>query len=278
MRLKLQVLTAIAIAVLGILMMTSSQILASTSLARRSFPLAEYPGFGTNPIADEARYNREELARQRLIAKCMRTQGFPYVPSPARQIDRATTPEQDYASSQSQNILYAENLDVSERESYYIALYGVADPYDSSLAVGGGCLGSASQTLPGVYAAQSKLNEQLLELEGAVRNDAQVLSAEKQWSECMKQQGYLYANTQGLVSELDRAADLGQMTEALKQRNAEAMGVAKLCDSQVSLTKVVAQVRFSKEQNFVSTHRSLLDQHLQQLRDSERLISQLLDE
>lgn len=228
-------LAGLVIAVFGVFVVTSTQLLAASPVQRQRSPLAEYPGFGANPTADEAQYNREELARRHFVAKCMREQGLSYTPVPARQVTNATTPEQDYAASQDPNIVRADALDLVQRQTYYKALYGVADPYDESSPVGGGCFGEASRMIPGVYAAQSKLNEQLIELEQSIRSDPRVISAEQNWSVCMKGYGHSYANTRSLLGEIDRAADVGQVTTELEQRHAQAIEIAKFCDSEVGL-------------------------------------------
>lgn len=264
--------------ILGVFLLFAAQNITAQRPQNLQFPLAAYPGFGHDADGDEARYSREELARQRFVGRCMRVQGFAYTPNPARQIISATTPEQDYATSQDPNVVYADGLDQQQRSAYYRALYGVADPYDQSGAVGGGCLGEASRAIAGVYAAQSRLNEQVLELDHAVRADPQVVAAERQWSLCMKSYGLQYANTQAMLGEMDRAAIADQATPERKQRHEEAVQLAKTCDNNVSLSAIIAQARVTQEQAFVQTHKTILDQHLEQLRAEEPIVNELLSQ
>src|SRR5688572_27186834 len=116
-------------------------------------PLAQYPGFGHNNAADEARYRREQSARQRHIAECMRAQGFTYTPvveqtnpsRPARERQPAALPP-------TANRQFAESLPADRRLAYNRALYGVDDPNDPSglwdpeSQTGGGCWGDALRT------------------------------------------------------------------------------------------------------------------------------------
>jgi hypothetical protein len=61
--------------------------------APRLSRLAAYPGFGHDPDADEARFEREELEREEIIAECMKVEGYSYVPAPS-------TMEADIASDE----------------------------------------------------------------------------------------------------------------------------------------------------------------------------------
>lgn len=259
MRLSSPLVIRTLLVIPGLLLILAAQNITAQRPQNLQFPLAAYPGFGHDLDGDEARYDREELARQRFVARCMRVQGFAYIPNPARQITSATTPEQDYAASQDPNVVYADGLDQQQRSAYYRTLYGVADPYDQSASVGGGCLGEASRTIAGVYAAQSRLNEQVLELDRAVRADSQVVAAERQWSLCMKGHGLQYANTQAMLGEMDRAAVADQATPERKQRHEDAAQLAKTCDDKVSLSAIIAQARVTQEQAFVQAHKAALD-------------------
>ena len=246
-------------------------------------PLAAYPGFGHNPAADEARFDRESFARERLIARCMKQAGLPYTPVQSTRNDAAIP---DQASQQDPNIAYAESLSAEQRKAYYLALYGVANPnslaaddlYDRNAPGGGGCEGQAFATLPGVFRAQGVLNEEYLELRQSVKGEPRVLAAERDWSACMKTRGYQYATTLDLLAELDNAVMQGRFTPELEQRHQVASTVGRTCGTAVGLDEMIAQVRVEKESAFVAAHKVLLDQHLERIRNEDALIDQILNQ
>ena len=278
-------LAGAAIGLIGLQFSATANITPASQQALQNSPLAAYPGFGHNQAADEARFERESLAREKMTAQCMKQQGFAYTVAPAAHIDTAN-PQQDVAIAQNPNISYAESLSAARRAEYYMALYGVPNPnspaaddlYDRNAPGGGGCSGAAFAAIPGVYTAQSELTEQYIELRRSIKQDGRVIAAERNWSACMQSQGFHYGSTQDLLAELDNAVAENRLTPELEQRHAQASDVARSCGAQAGLDNAIAQARIEKETAFVAAHKAKLEGHREQLRKGDTLLNQTLNE
>jgi hypothetical protein len=277
---------ALAGVALGLLGFQFSAIAGVTPTSQRllqNSPLAAYPGFGHNVTADEARFDRESLAREKLTASCMQQQGFAYTVVPPVRID-AANPGPEIALAQNPNVAYAESLSDERRVAYYMALYGVANPnspaaddlFDRKAPGGGGCSGQAFAAIPSVYAAQSELNEEYLDLRRSIKQEPRVVAAERKWSACMQRSGHRYASSEELLAELDNAVAANKLTPALQQRHEQAIAVARSCGQQSGLDTTIAQVRVEKETAFVAEHQALLKSHVERLNQAEALLDQVL--
>ncbi|HEX6289508.1 MAG TPA: hypothetical protein VFZ66_09975 [Herpetosiphonaceae bacterium] len=270
-------LAGAALALLGLQFSATANITPAPQQRLQHSPLAAYPGFGHNPEADEARFDRESLARERMTAQCMKQKGFPYT---------EVVPVRNAVPAPDPNVSYAESLSPERRTQYYMALYGVANPnstnaeelYDRSGPGGGGCQGAAFARIPGVFAAQSSLNEQYLALRMSIRREQRVVEAERRWSACMSARGHQYATTVDLRAALDNAAAEGRLTPQLEQEHRRALEVGRVCGAQSGLDDTIAQVRVEKEMAFVKQHQALLDQHLERVRSEDALLDQILGE
>jgi hypothetical protein len=238
----------------------------------RSSPLAAYPGFGHDHDADEARFRRQELARERAIARCMQRAGFEYTPMPA--IVNPTVGEA-LSAREHPNARYVASLRPVDRTRYNLALYGVPDPndegnlWDPRSPTGGGCWGEAMRAIPSVYAARSELARPYQAMLRTVQQDARVRAAERRWAECMRGHGYQYASPLALYGEVDRAAiggRAGRSMVELQQRNQEARAPARECSSSTGLDSTIRSVRTEKEGEFVREHRDVLDRHRERQR------------
>lgn len=275
-------LLRLALAFVGLALLASAPALTAQIPAPVGpSPLAEYPGFGHHPEADEARFETESMARQRHIVRCMALAGFEYHPTLP-----FVTPPEDAGARAALDLLrdrpnerYVASLADAERERYHLALYGVPDPddpraealHDPSSSTGGGCLAAAHREIPGVFAAKAELTEELLEMERVVRRDRRVEAAEARWAECMAEEGYETPSPQALNARLDQA-----VAEALRQgtdvpreiyeEQARAVDSARLCGERVGLERTIARVRHEREAAFVEAHRELLERHAERQR------------
>lgn len=256
-------------------------------MAPRS-PLAAYPGFGHDAAADEARYEAEELARERMVAACMAAEGFEYEPAPSVSLDGFDTPEAAMAFLRSDpNEEYLRGLDAAERQRYDLALYGVANPdspraedlHDPESLVGGGCLASAHRQISGVFATRNELREELRDLERAFLADPRVAAAERVWSACMSAAGFDHATPRALRASLDRTLDRLRAASAAESafeaamvthRAAEAAG--QTCAASTGFAPKVRTVRVEYERRLVDRHRPLLDRHAQRQARNARAI------
>jgi hypothetical protein len=269
------ILAGAALGLLGLQFSATANVTPAPQQRLQNSPLAAYPGFGHNADADEARFDRETLAREHMTAKCMKQKGFPYT---------VVAPVRDSAQAPDPNITYAESLSSQRRTEYYLALYGVENPnspfaddlYDRNAPGGGGCSGEAFATIPGVFKAAGILNEKYLELRASVKKEARVVAAEQKWSACMRGSGYLYGTTQDLLAELDTAVAEGRYTEQLEQQHQRAVEAGRACGTKVGLEDTIAQVRVEQETAFVAAHKDLLDQHLERVRNEDAVINRVL--
>lgn len=118
--------------------------------------LADIPGFGVNPDADEARYNKEERLRGQMVVACMTARGFDY-----------THPAPD---GPDENEVALSRQSAEHRATYYRALYGMDDPNDESISpeqvlTAGGCFGNAHRDLGGIFRTPPALADQKLALD-----------------------------------------------------------------------------------------------------------------
>lgn len=258
-------------------------------------PLAAFPGFGHHAEADEERFEREELAREHLVAQCMEREGFRYVPAPSIALEElAGAREAMTALRDDPNERYMRGLPQEERASYFLALYGVEDPLSESAdhqpdpaVTGGGCLGEAVRTLPGVFAAKAALQEEYAAMRRAVLDDPRVRAAEARWAGCMEALGHpVDASPRALEERQDvELAELVGPTEAeLPSREAlAALGekhraerrLTMRCAREVDLPGTVASVRADHEARFVAEHRETLDRHLERLRAHQPLLESI---
>jgi hypothetical protein len=239
-------------------------------------PLAQYPGFGHDHQADRARFQRQELAREQTIARCMQRSGFEYTPVPAIVNPGIPRAREVLSTRQHPNARYVASLSPADRIRYNLALYGVPDPndeqnlWDPGSPTGGGCLGEAMRQIPSVYAAKSALMESHRTMVRSVAQDARMRAAEQRWADCMRARGYQYASPLTLYAEVDRAAvhgpPPGRSMAEVQQRNHEARAPARECNSSAGLDSTIEAVRVEKETEFVRDHRDVLDRHRERQR------------
>ena len=246
--------------------------LAGVLPARAQSPLAAYPGFGHNAAADEARYEQEERQREQMIAQCMRAAGHQYTPSPSVDASTLRSAAEARAAAEGPNLRHAQTLAPEQRQAYFMALYGVPDPYtedasklhDPASPTGGGCVGEALRALPGVYAAAAALTEEYVAMRRSVLEDARVTAAEGRWAECMRGRGQNFTSPRQMHRELATAARANR--EQARARIREVDPVARQCGQNSGLDSTIAQVRVEKETAFVAQHKATLDRLAAQAR------------
>lgn len=228
-------------------------------------PLAEYPGFGHHADADEARFSREEQARERLIAACMRKKGFPYSPSPAVVADDSLTAEQAWELVQNDpNNKYASSLSKRERVRYHLALAGMPDANNPGSRPVGGCIAAAHRAIPGVYAAFNALRQPFERMQEAIGSDARVKVAEGRWATCMRELGHDFSTPTELRASLDGALTTPRSAtelDALERAYETALAAGSQCDVTTGLGRAVAVTRFDHETEFVQRYRAVLERY-----------------
>jgi hypothetical protein len=261
-------------------------------------PLAAYPGFGHHEKADDARFDREEMAREHMISRCMEQNGFRYVPTPSIPLESFDTPTAAIAALRDDpNGRYARGLSDDEGTRYRLALYGVEDPMSENAdaqpdpadpdAASGGCFGEAMRAMPGVFAAKAALQDDYDAMRRSVMSDLWVRAAERHWASCMEGLGDGQdASPRALEQRQDAelASRIGPTRDQLPAREElAALGekhraerrLAMRCAREVDLAGVVAAVRLRYEARFVTEHRQVLDQHLESLREQLALLDQV---
>lgn len=233
-------------------------------------PLAKYPGFGYTVQQDEARYEAEDILRQKAIGVCMASAGFPYVVRPTSVSVSATDPGavrellDQYQTDP--NIRYAESLGESDRRAYYEAWLGVPDglseasvplllePFEDLpvserktallASYGGGCQGDAYRSLPGVYLTRTVLGPELASMRAAVEADPRTATIEATWSACMAQGGGPTSRT-----ALEAALENDRLDLDLYQH---LRGLAQQCDEERSagLTPIIGEYELRFEAEF----------------------------
>ncbi len=240
--------------------------------ARAQSPLAAFPGFGHNAAADEARFQQEEVARHQRIAECMRAAGHQFTPAPSVDAASVRSAAEARAASEDPNEKHAASLTPEKRREYYMALYGVPDPYaenaealhDPASPTGGGCMGDALRALPGVYAAAAELTEQYVAMRLEVLDDPRVKTAEGQWAECMKGKGHNFDSPRSMRRELATQARTNREQARAKIREVDP--VARQCGQSAGLDAAIAAARNEKEAAFVAQHKATLDRHAERMR------------
>lgn len=276
-------------------------LVGSTPAALADTPLAAYAGFGHDPQSDEERFEREEMAREMLIADCMEANEYYYEPFPSLPLEEFDSiTEAVDALSDNPNERYARLLGDADRVLYYQALYGVDNPFaaeadllhDPATDSGGGCFADAHRTIRGVFAAKSALQEPFDAMRRAVMADHRVAAAEAAWAGCMAQRGQTgYASPRSLEASLDEriaeetrrlAGKRGplmppqQLFDQLEAEYEAARQVGMDCAHVVDLPGVVAAVRSDYEAAFVNEHREVLEAHAVRLAEEARLLDDVL--
>jgi hypothetical protein len=242
-----------------------------------SSPLAAYPGFGHDPVADENRFNADEQTRESMLADCMQAKGFYYAPSPSIYADGSMTREQAAAlAANDPNNRYTDSLTPSQWEQYSLALAGVPDANDAGGGETGGCLKQVYDAVPGVFAAYNALREPYEQMQESIASDPRVVAADQQWSSCMSSSGYAYDSPSEMTATPDEAATESPTTTSSETQpgttgdsaaasdaavaDYEAAGdVSNGCTTQSGLDAAIAEATNDKETAFVNQYKDVLE-------------------
>jgi hypothetical protein len=228
--------------------------------------LAAWPGVGGDPARDEQVYAVEYAARERLIQACMRARGFTYRPIPLLSMASAAPPADP-------NRVTVERLSAPERQAYDMALAGVPDANDPGVSfdpeTGGGCLGEAHRSLPGIFRLPGELENAVAETRAEAAVAPEVVRAAATWRACLTEAVPGLARAGGLEGpgDLREALDLGTITgparDAAVQEDQRCRAVYDRAFSQAIVTA---------EEAFVLRHADALESHRAALvRDHQRL-------
>lgn len=147
--------------------------------------LEEIPGLRTSRWPeDEAQFDKEELARQVMVSRCMQRLNHIYTPSVSERIDSATLTFRE--PTEDPNMQHAATLSPAERETYFVALYGVPDPYSQVQPppLLPNCSSEASASLPGLYALPADLQEKLDHFRESLRSEPRIVAADERLLTC----------------------------------------------------------------------------------------------
>lgn len=230
--------------------------------------LEDVPGFRLlGWELDEELFDREERAREFLTEQCMRDLGLPYTPVASIRVPAGSAATSN--SFTNPNDTFVAGLDAKEREDYFVALYGVKDPFSPVLQTdlaGQGCAGRSFEQVPSVYALASTLGEEIEALRTAVDASPEVAEADRAWQTCAGR----------ALTDLDpqSPSDLAAQLDATDVPLDLSLEVLEECDRQRD--SVVQQVRARLEQDFVTEHRDALVRHTQQVQERHAWIDEVL--
>jgi hypothetical protein len=133
--------------------------------------VTEIPGIGLDEQLDWQTYGGETALRERIVQVCMDDQGFAYTPTSLTQ-----GPADPEASAQGHpgdpNRVIYDGLSADDQRRYSQALAGVDDGYDDQQTTGaapGGCVGVATEILPGAANLDPELIDGLVAEVGSHR-------------------------------------------------------------------------------------------------------------
>ena len=179
----------------------------------RLFSLAAYLGGGA--MADPASLRNMAV----LTKECMNAAGFEYVPPPATStptVGRDTREEResrgfglsmsgsssgDDPQQADPNADYVSSLSSEAKQAYFLALNGPVDPRPKYLE-DAGCDGSSqAKYLPRIDRVD-ELNRKLGDLQARLDSDAEVVSIQASYRECMKAAGYNIGTSKDIIDEI----------------------------------------------------------------------------
>lgn len=180
-------------------------------IPKKKKSLSDYPGFSKDPEVDELRFDQEDKQREEFVASCMNTKGYNYQPAPSVVVDMNldTNIDELVASLQDPNEAYVASLSMPEREYYYTALVGVADPNAREadnlpdFTDGGGCVGEALRQIPGIYAVKNSLRNEYDDMTTAIDEDPRTEEARTVWVRCMQGKGYNFESPAAVFDEIE---------------------------------------------------------------------------
>jgi len=226
--------------------------------------LSQYKGFGHNEKADEAQFKREQQARKRAVAVCMRDAGFKYVPRPEVENPRRSRGPNLPETFNDPNAEYLSSLSETRQTEYNLTLYGVPDPndqenlWDPTSETGGGCWGDAMRTFPGVYAARSALAKEYARMQQSALEQPEFKEAESTFATCMTDKGFRVDAESRTITVEEGVAGPGSDKGIMMRSLAD-------CRKTARFDEVRGRVISQMESDFVKRHKATLDRHADKL-------------
>ncbi len=159
------------------------------------------------------------------------------------------------------NDTFVATLAPEARKAYFVALYGVPDPFAVDVAAAGGCAGAANAAVPGVFAEAAALRAELEAMRRGVRQDPATLAAARQWQACL---GEPYANPGELMGAIDHGVPVPVATVSRDQQ---------LCRPAYQVA--VDLVRVHHEDQFAARFKDRLAVHQARMARAEALLQEL---
>lgn len=192
-------------------------------------------------LFDPANFAARETKVQQAVADCMRAKGWEYTPVDASSMmfgatiggdvspdDRATkgygistgmlTETIEPTSGSDPNADYMTSLSEADREAYQFDLYGDMSEFEGDdggtfvIAAGGdgadpfadntGCFAEAQRSVPQEGPDFTELGPALQELDEQITADPRMIEATEQWSACMDEAGFDFADPEDIFTYL----------------------------------------------------------------------------
>lgn len=257
----------------------ASASIAATSPAEPS-PTSSLPGTREFGLTSEEFTDHVERT-QALIATCMATAGFEYVPVDVATIDAAqkrvrtepgytrktykekwglgVTTRFDYPVRTTglgpQNVRIMNSLGNADREAYVRTLWGENPESDFAFTLDeedfsdtGGC---TREAVAQVFTADQLTGSYVNPKDVLLESDPRIVEAERNWSQCMRGHGYDYQKDQDEIIEeyRDRLAELteGDDPTTLTGDRAAALREMQQEEIAVSLADLDCQVRYTDD-------------------------------
>ena len=248
----------------------ADRLIAAPVLERSA--LESYPGFRRiNYRDDEAQYDREERAREGLTAACMQRLGRRYVPSPSKRYESFDVAGPAGGSPDNANDVHVDAMDPADRRTYFLALYGVPDPFAENTAgtTPTSCVGQAFSTVPSLFTMSRDLRDARDTLPVKARRLPPVVEAERGWSRCMRAAGHPYTTVEEMLRATDEARPrtaAGTKGEDARLRHDRDCGPALGAATERALLRL--------ENDFAVEHRLQLDAHRARVAAIEPIVAQ----
>lgn len=250
----------------------------------------------------------QERAVQALIARCMRDQGFPYVPTTPPTVNGegaigprewaekwgfgiSTRPKESTVQPIADpNLDYLDRLSIEEQEKYRTALFGGGSQTDT--ATPGGCTGGATET---VYRAMDvalrPITPELDRIAARVAADTRMADAEGLWLDCAHGHG-LVGDTRAKVVATAKGTVYGRLAriaernptaslppDELAELKATERGLAvAIAECESVRQGAIAAIAAEYEQAFIQAQRALVDSVRNQLERYDMEMSALAAE
>jgi hypothetical protein len=256
--------------------------------------LEKYSGFYPDEESEKI-LEKEKLLIEQYTTKCMKNLGYDYIQEKDISVDDSSMSFDEIINlveSQSEKSPLRK-MSYEERESYYIALYGITNPYAESVDelgdINGGCAGKANLkvALKSPFKIYDALRDEYRQLIDNVNKDSRVVSVIENWSNCMSKRGFMLSSPEKVIEiislrqglkneneikvdeptegnysnykEYERALDI-QMAKKLNREDVEKLEKTnRLCSQNVNLYQVKNSVKKEYEEKLINMHSKIFN-------------------